>query len=73
MKCFNINTRDGNKSKKKEMLSRILHYTLWRVHLMIFSIAQSVKVRVDLIKLFAHFCTECKVSEESAFDQVIKT
>ena len=40
---------------------------------MFFSIAQSVKARVDLIKLFAHFCTECKVSEESAFDQVIKT
>ena len=55
------------------MLSRILHYTLGRVHLMIFSIARSVKVRVALIKLFAHFCTECKVSEESAFDQVIKT
>ena len=53
------------------MLSRILHYTLGRVHLMIFSIARSVKV--DLIKLFAHFCTECKVSEESAIDQVIKT
>lgn len=40
---------------------------------MIFSIARSVKVRVDLIKLFAHFCTECKVSEEGAFDRVIKT
>ena len=56
---------------EKRMLSRILHYTLGRVHLMIFSIARSVKV--DLIKLFAHFCTECKVSEESAIDQVIKT
>ena len=58
---------------KKGLLSRILHHTLRGVHLMIFSIAQNVKVRVDLIKLFAHFCTECKVSEESAIDQVIKT
>ena len=58
---------------KKGLLSRILHHNLRRVHLMIFSIAQNVKVRVDLIKLFAHFCTECKVSEESAFDRVIKT